>query len=143
MVTFPVIASLIVAVLVYGNYTLVPAAEIQHVPFLILFAVAVAWPTIFLSIFLIFLEKIMAFFSRYKFFRNTVKAAKAKAKKYHNHTVIGVILSVVLPLPVTGLHCGSIIGMTLGFSKLKTFIIVWLANFLQFLVIYAVVHAVI
>jgi uncharacterized membrane protein len=139
MVDLNVVVSLFVAALIYGNLSLILAAEVQHVSFALLFIVAIVWSTSFTAVFILFINKIVKFFSRFAFFKKWLALVKEKAKKYPKHSLVGVILASIIPFPPCGLYCGSIVGLSLGFSKLETFAIVWLSNLAQFLLMYLVI----
>ena len=131
------IVILTIASLIYGNFSLIIAAGLQHAPFIMLLSVAIGWSTAFLLIFITFAEKIIKFLSKISFFEKNINKLKEKAKNYHKGSISGVILATIIPLPPFGIYAGSVIGLTLGFSKIKTFILVWLANMLQFAIMYA------
>lgn len=133
-----VIISLIAAAIVYGNLSLIIVSELQKVDFLTLFVIAVSWSTVFLIVFILLTGKIIKFFSRFDFFRKWLVKVKKKAKSYPRRSVTGVVLATITPVPPCGLHAGSIIGLSLGLSKLKTFTIVWLTNIAQFFIMYAI-----
>jgi uncharacterized membrane protein len=143
MTDIALILSLILAVTIYGNLSLVIAAELLSADLLSLSIVAVGWATLFLIVFLAFTQKIINFFSRFQFFKRWLAKVKEKAKGYPKYSVAGVVLATIVPLPPAGMHCGSIVGLTIGFSRLKTFAIVWTSNLLQFMVMYLIVSAII
>jgi len=137
------VITLILAALLYGNLSLIIVSELQKVPFLVLFLVGIGWSTAFLAVFIAFAEKIINYFSRFKFFKKWFDKIKDKAKNYHNHSVAGTIIATIVPLPPFGIYAGVVIGLALGFSKLKTFCLVWLANMFQFVVMYLLLNWVI
>jgi uncharacterized membrane protein len=130
------VVTLTLAAFIYGNLSLIIAAELQKAPFLVLLLVGIGWSTAFLVVFIAFAEKIINYFSRFKFFKKHFDKIKDKAKNYHKNSIAGTIIATIVPLPPFGIYAGAVIGLTLGFSKLKTFLIVWLANMFQFFVMY-------
>jgi len=140
MIDIQLIISLIVASMVYGNITLIVAGELLKAPFFItLFSVVMIWTAVYLLIFVLFMEQILGFFSRFKFFKSWLDKARNKANEFrHHHVILGIFIATIIPFPPFGLNCGSVVGLTLGLSKLKTMLIVWLTNLLQFFIFYVI-----
>jgi len=138
MIDVQIIISLIAASMVYGNITLIVAGEFLKTSFfLTLFSVVIIWTAVYLSIFILFMDQILGFFSRFKFFKNWLDKARNKANEFrHHNVVIGIFIATIIPVPPFGLNCGAVVGLTLGLSKIKTMAIVWLTNLVQFLIFY-------
>lgn len=79
------------------------------VPFLILL-----WPAMYK-----FLDKFS--FTR-KFLHKYVDKARTKGKELEKFGVLGLTLFVGIPLPITGVYTGSLIGYLLGLNKFYSFL---------------------
>jgi uncharacterized membrane protein len=134
------ISTLTIAAFIYGNLSLIIAARIQSAPFDVLFGVAFGWSTLFLVVFITFADRIIGFFSRYKFFKKWLGKIKEMAHRYEKSSVLGTFLATMIPLPPCGIYAGSVVGLSLGFSKLKTFWIVWGTNMIQFAIMYMIIY---
>lgn len=102
------------------------AATLLHVDFFKALAICITGNVLPIPIILIFLEKILKLFEKWKVTKKIVtwleKKVDSKRSQIDKYGYLGLILFVGIPLPGTGAWTGSLLAIMLGLNKKKSFI---------------------
>ena len=102
------------------------AATLLHVDFFKALAICITGNVLPIPIILIFLEKILKLFEKWKVTKKIVtwleKKVDTKRSQIDKYGYLGLILFVGIPLPGTGAWTGSLLAIMLGLNKKKSFI---------------------
>lgn len=104
------------------------AATLLHVDFFKALAICITGNVLPIPIILIFLEKILKLFEKWKVTKKIVtwleKKVDSKRSQIDKYGYLGLILFVGIPLPGTGAWTGSLLAIMLGLNKKKSFIFI-------------------
>lgn len=102
------------------------AASLLDIPPLSAFAVCMIANILIIPFVLFFMEAILNFLERFKFFNKIITWWKNKAMKkkdtIEKYGYLGVMLFVGVPLPGSGAWTGCLIAVLLGLDKKKSFL---------------------
>ena len=102
------------------------AASLLKIPYIKALLICIIGNLLPIPFVLLFLEKILKIFEKWKFTRKVVrwleKKADSKREKIDKYGYLGLILFVGIPLPGTGAWTGSLVAIMLGLNRKKSFI---------------------
>ena len=102
------------------------AATLLKIPYIKALIICIIGNLLPIPFVLIFLEKLLEIFEKWKVTRKVVrwleKKADSKRKQIDKYGYLGLILFVGIPLPGTGAWTGSLVAIMLGLDKKKSFI---------------------
>lgn len=102
------------------------AATLLKVDFLMALIICIIGNVLPIPFVLLFLEKILKIFEKWRVTKKLVKwlekKANSKRQQIDKYGYLGLILFVGIPLPGTGAWTGSLVAIMLGLDKKKSFI---------------------
>ena len=102
------------------------AATLLKIPYIKALVICVIGNILPIPFVLLFLEKVLEIFEKWKVTRKVVRwleqKAQSKRTQIDKYGYLGLILFVGIPLPGTGAWTGSLVAIMLGLDKKKSFI---------------------
>lgn len=114
------------------------AATLLHVEFIKALIICIIGNILPIPIILIFLEKILDLFRKWKPTKKVVswleKKVDNKRSQIDKYGYLGLILFVGIPLPGTGAWTGTLLAIMLGLNKKKSFICIAIGVLLAYII---------
>ncbi len=134
-----IITALMPGIEARGAIPLALALGFDPLTSLLLSYIASSFPSIFLVYGLSWLEKHVIYKISFtgKIYQFALSKARKKAAEIEKYNIvyIGLALYVAIPLPLTGVWTGSLIGHILGLDKVKSIVSVFIGNLIACILI--------